>query len=80
MGRRGYPPEFRRKILDLVEAGRTARWIAWNPSQPHPEPLRQSLQLRTQRLPGNPVPPRHSTTDAPSFMTCKSPIALLHQP
>ena len=22
MGRRGYPPEFRRKVLDLVEAGR----------------------------------------------------------
>ena len=21
MGRRGYPPEFRRKVLDLVEAG-----------------------------------------------------------
>ena len=24
MGRRGYPPEFRRKVLDLVEAGRPA--------------------------------------------------------
>ena len=23
MGRRGYPPEFRRKVLDLIEAGRT---------------------------------------------------------
>jgi hypothetical protein len=22
MGRRGYPPEFRRKVLDLVEGGR----------------------------------------------------------
>jgi hypothetical protein len=22
MGRRGYPPEFRRRVLDLVEAGR----------------------------------------------------------
>ncbi|GAA4551459.1 hypothetical protein GCM10023175_43310 [Pseudonocardia xishanensis] len=22
MGRRGYPPEFRRKVLDLIEAGR----------------------------------------------------------
>jgi transposase len=22
VGRRGYPPEFRRKVLDLVEAGR----------------------------------------------------------
>ena len=23
MGRRGYPPEFRRKVVDLVEAGRS---------------------------------------------------------
>jgi len=22
MGRRGYPPEFRRRVLDLVDAGR----------------------------------------------------------
>ncbi len=28
MGRRGYPPEFRRKVLDLVEAGRTATDLA----------------------------------------------------
>ena len=26
MGRRGYPPEFRRKVLDLVEAGRSSTW------------------------------------------------------
>ena len=25
MGRRGYPPEFRRKVLDLVEAGHNRR-------------------------------------------------------
>jgi hypothetical protein len=25
MGRRGYPPEFRRKVLDLVEAGTADR-------------------------------------------------------
>jgi transposase-like protein len=28
MGRRGYPPEFRRRILDLVEAGRPVAEIA----------------------------------------------------
>ena len=28
MGRRGYPPEFRRKVLDLVEAGRAIAEIA----------------------------------------------------
>ena len=28
MGRRGYPPEFRRRVLDLVEAGRPVGEIA----------------------------------------------------
>ena len=28
MGRRGYPPEFRRKVLDLLDAGRTATELA----------------------------------------------------
>ena len=28
MGRRGYPPEFRRKVLDLVEAGRSIAEVA----------------------------------------------------
>lgn len=28
MGRRGYPPEFRRKVLDLVEAGRPVVYVA----------------------------------------------------
>jgi transposase len=28
MGRRGYPPEFRRKVLDLVEAGRPIAGVA----------------------------------------------------
>lgn len=28
MGRRGYPPEFRRKVLDLVEAGRSVADVA----------------------------------------------------
>ncbi|WP_127934048.1 transposase [Nonomuraea polychroma] len=28
MGRRGYPPEFWRKVLDLLEAGRTATELA----------------------------------------------------
>jgi transposase len=28
MGRRGYPPEFRRKVLDLVEAGRSVAEVA----------------------------------------------------
>ncbi|MEU7864281.1 transposase [Nonomuraea sp. NPDC049141] len=28
MGRRGYPPEFRRKVLDLVEAGRKVTELA----------------------------------------------------
>jgi transposase-like protein len=28
MGRRGYPPEFRRRVLDLVEAGRPIAEIA----------------------------------------------------
>ncbi len=28
MGRRGYPPEFRRKVLDLVEAGRPVADVA----------------------------------------------------
>ena len=28
MGRRGYPPEFRRKVLDLIEAGRSVADVA----------------------------------------------------
>ena len=28
MGRRGYPPEFRRKVFDLVEAGRPIAEVA----------------------------------------------------
>jgi len=28
MGRRGYPPEFRRQVLDLVEAGRRVAEVA----------------------------------------------------
>ena len=28
MGRRGYPPEFRRKVLDLIEAGRPVAEVA----------------------------------------------------
>jgi transposase-like protein len=28
VGRRGYPPEFRRKVLDLVEAGRPITEVA----------------------------------------------------
>ena len=28
MGARGYPPEFRRKVLDLVEAGRSIAEVA----------------------------------------------------
>jgi transposase-like protein len=28
MGRRGYPPEFRRKVLDLVETGRPIAEVA----------------------------------------------------
>ena len=28
MGRRGYPPQFRRKVLDLVEAGRPIAEVA----------------------------------------------------
>ena len=28
MGRRGYPPEFRRRVLDLIEAGRTIAEVA----------------------------------------------------
>ena len=28
MGRRGYPPEFRRKVLDLVQAGRPIADVA----------------------------------------------------
>ncbi len=28
MGRRGYPPEFRRKVVDLVESGRSVAEVA----------------------------------------------------
>lgn len=28
MGRRGYPPEFRRKVLDLLESGRSVAEVA----------------------------------------------------
>lgn len=28
MGRRGYPPEFRRKVLDLIESGRKVADVA----------------------------------------------------
>lgn len=28
MGRRGYPPEFRRKVLDPLESGRSAAEVA----------------------------------------------------
>jgi hypothetical protein len=30
MGRRGCPPEFRRKVLDLIEAGRKVADVAWD--------------------------------------------------
>ncbi len=30
MGRRGYPPEFRRKVLDLIEAGRSVAEVAYD--------------------------------------------------
>lgn len=30
MGRRGYPPEFRRKVLDLLEEGRTVAQVAYD--------------------------------------------------
>ncbi|MEU1842414.1 transposase [Micromonospora sediminicola] len=28
MGRRGYPPEFKRKVLDLIESGRSVTDVA----------------------------------------------------
>ncbi|MEV4481648.1 transposase [Micromonospora coxensis] len=28
MGRRGYPPEFKRKVLDLIEPGRSVTDVA----------------------------------------------------
>ncbi len=28
MGRRGYPPEFRRRVLDLLESGRSVAEVA----------------------------------------------------
>ncbi|GAA3739159.1 transposase-like protein [Spinactinospora alkalitolerans] len=31
MGRRGYPPEFRRKAVDLVESGRSVADVARDP-------------------------------------------------
>jgi transposase-like protein len=31
VGRRGYPPEFRRKVLDLVESGRSVADVASTP-------------------------------------------------
>lgn len=30
MGRRGYPPEFRRKVLDLLEEGRSVAQVAYD--------------------------------------------------
>ncbi len=30
MGRRGYPPEFRRKVLDLVASGRKVSEVAFD--------------------------------------------------
>jgi transposase-like protein len=30
VGRRGYPPEFRRKVLDLVASGRTVSEVAFD--------------------------------------------------
>jgi DNA-binding NarL/FixJ family response regulator len=30
MVRRGYPPEFRRKVLDLLAAGRKVVDVAWD--------------------------------------------------
>jgi hypothetical protein len=27
MGRRGYPPEFRRRVIDLLDAGRKVDWL-----------------------------------------------------
>jgi transposase-like protein len=30
LGRRGYPPEFRRKVLDLLEEGRSVAQVAYD--------------------------------------------------
>ena len=30
MGRRGYPPEFRRKVIDLLEEGRSVAQVAYD--------------------------------------------------
>ncbi len=45
MGRRGYPPEFRRKVLDLLEAGRAATELA------HDDGGREKLPVGGQIMP-----------------------------
>jgi hypothetical protein len=70
MGRRGYPPEFRRKVLDLVEAdgrsprsprrwGTSAQSISSWPSRPHrPRPLARPEQPRAGGAGGGTPPDR----------------------
>ena len=75
MGGRGYPPEFRRKVLDLVEAGRPIAEVAkalgnerpvdlhLAPPRPHRQgPPTRPEQPRARRAGGGP-PPDHPAGD-----------------
>ena len=59
MGRRGYPPELRRKVLDLVEAGRPIAEVAkafWgsSPSRSTPGAVYASVTRPPPSDPDNP--------------------------
>jgi putative transposase len=84
MGRRGYPPEFRRKVLDLVEAGRPIAEVAKalgnerpvdlhlaSPGPYRPGPVARSEQPREGGAGGRPPSDRAAGDRAGGHAPCR---------
>ena len=70
MGRRGYPAEFRRKVLDLVEAGRPVSEVA--------KALGVSAQSCSAPSPGRCMQPRRRK--GPRLRAAKRRVAVAERP
>jgi transposase len=90
MGRRGYPPEFRRKVLDLVEAGRSVADVArdleisdqsiytWRRQDRIDRGLVPGLTVA--RRPNSPRPSAASPSWRPSCARCARAMELVREP
>ncbi len=78
MVRRGYPPEFRRRVIDLVEGGRgDPRWIERERIHPglHRDPLAISgVGVDRSRDPADHAIDGDPTTEASAVMRSSTPI------